>query len=440
MIMEWWQVLLFIVLSLIGLMMLRVPVAFAFMAVNIVAAIFLWGGSKGLILLVKSIEDSLTTFALAPIPLFILMGEIMFHTGIAPKMIDTIDKWFGRIPGRLSLLAVGGGTLLSTLTGSTMASTAMLGSTLVPEMERRGYKKPMSLGPILGAGGLAVMIPPSALGVLLASMGQISIGAFMIAIILPGVVMACLFAVYIIVRAKLQPDLAPAYELEPLPLSRKVKATVVYILPLSLIVFLVIGLMFMGIATPTEAAAMGAAGSILLAVFYRCLNWKTLFQSLSGTMKISSMMLIIVAGSSAFSQILSFSGATRNLVKMVGQLPMNDTAILMAMLGLVILMGTFMESLSILMIVIPIFIPIVQILDINLLWFATLLLITIELGTISPPFGTGLFVMKSVAPPGTRMGEVYSASLPFIVIDMALIAIVMLFPDLTTWLPGLMKQ
>ncbi|RXT08037.1 TRAP transporter large permease subunit [Ammoniphilus sp. CFH 90114] len=438
--MDWWVTLLLIVGSLISLMMLRVPVAFAFMAINIVAAIFLWGGVKGLNLLVKSIEDSLTTFALAPIPLFILMGEIMFHTGIAPRMIDTIDKWFGRVPGRLSLLAVGGGSLLSTLTGSTMASTAMLGSTLVPEMEKRGYKRPMSLGPILGAGGLAVMIPPSALGVLLASMGQISIGAFMMAIILPGLVMAGLFCVYIIVRAKLQPELAPSYELQPVPLVEKIKATVIYIFPLSLIVFLVIGLMFLGVATPTEAAAMGAVGSLILALGYGKLNLPNLMKALIGTMKISTMMLIIVAGSSAFSQILSFSGATRHLVKTVGELPISPMMILLVMLGLVILLGTFMESLSILMIVLPIFIPIAQLLDFNLLWFATLLLITIELGTISPPFGTGLFVMKSVAPADTKMKEVYAASLPFIALDIALIAIVIFFPALVTWLPGLMSQ
>lgn len=438
--MDWWQVLLFIVVCLISLMMMRVPVAFAFMTVNIVAVIFLWGGVRGLTLLVKSIEDSLTTFALAPIPLFILMGEIMFHTGIAPKLIDTIDKWFGRLPGRLSLLAVGGGTLLSTMTGSTMASTAMLGSTLIPEMEKRGYKKPMSIGPILGSGGLAVMIPPSALGVLLASMGKISIGAFMIAIILPGFILACLFAIYIAIRAKLNPDLAPTYDMEKISFAAKLKATVVYILPLSIIFFFVVGLMFLGIATPTEAAAMGSLGSIILAAFYGQLKIQNLIKALKGTMKISSMMLIIVAGSSAFSQILSFSGASRHLVQMIGELQMPPTIILLGMLGLIILMGTFMESLSILMIVLPIFIPIAELLNFNLLWFGTMLLITIELGTISPPFGTGLFVMKSVAPQGTRMGEVYSASLPFIALDIVLIAIVMIVPDLTIWLPSLMKQ
>jgi tripartite ATP-independent transporter DctM subunit len=437
---DWWQVLLLIVFSLLGLMLIRVPVAFAFFTVNIVAAIFLWGGSRGLVQLIQSIEDSLTTFALVPIPMFILMGEIMFHTGIAPKMIDTVDKWLGRLPGRLSLLAVGGGTLLSTLTGSTMASTAVLGSTLLPEMEQRGYKKPMTIGPILGSGGLAVMIPPSALGVLLASIGKISIGAFMIAIILPGILMAFLFALYIILRAKLQPKLAPNYAFEPAPLSEKIKATIIYIFPLGIIIFLVVGLIFLGVATPTEAAAMGAFGSIVLAALYGQLNWGNLKKSFSSTLKVSVMMLIIVAGSTAFSQILSFSGITRHLVELIQNLQFAPMIILIAMLVLVILMGTFMESLSIMMIILPMFIPIAQILDFNLLWFATMILITIEIGAISPPFGVGLFVMKGVAPKGTKMREIYAASFPFIVLDIVLLIIVMLFPELATWLPELMKN
>jgi tripartite ATP-independent transporter DctM subunit len=438
--MDWWQFLLLIVCSLIILMLIRIPVAFAFFMVNIAAVYFLWGGEQGLVQLVTSIKASLATFTLTPIPLFIFMGEIMFYCGIAPKMIDTVDKWLGRIPGRLSLLAVGGGTLLSTLTGSSMASTAVLGSTLLPEMEQRGYKKPMTIGPILGSGTLAVMIPPSALGVLLASIGKISIGAFLIAIIIPGILMALLFAVYIIVRVKLQPQLAPSYQFEHVPLSEKLLATAKYILPLGLIVFLVIGLIFLGVATPTEAAALGAFGSLALAAFYGQLNWKTLMNSLTGTLKVSAMLLLIVSGSTAFSQILSFSGAVREMVAMITSWQIDPIFILIAMLVIVIIMGTFMESLSIMMIVLPMFIPVAQFFDFNLLWFATLILITIEIGTISPPFGTCLFVMKGIASKGTKMSDVYAASFPFIALDILLIVIIMIFPGLSTWLPGLMKN
>src|SRR5699024_2227601 len=306
--MIWWQLLILILLSLFALMLMRIPVAFAFFSVNIVVSIYLWGGEKGIKQIVISMFDSLTTFSIAPIPLFILMGEIMFVTRIAPKIIETLDLWLGKIPGRLSLLSVSGGTVLSTLSGSSVACIAMLGSSLVPNMEQRGYKKPMTLGPIMASGTLAAMIPPSAIGVLLASIAQISVGSFLIAIILPGISLALLFAVYIFVRVKLQPELAPAYDSTAVPLSEKVKATVKYVLPLGLIIFLVIGLIFLCLATPTEGAAMGVVGTIFLAFLFREMNWERLKESLIGTVKVTTMIFIVIAGSSTFSQILSFSG------------------------------------------------------------------------------------------------------------------------------------
>lgn len=438
--MEWCVILGLLIAGLLGLMLIRMPVAFAFMTVNIVAAIFLWGPDKGLLQVVKSIDDSLTNFALAPITLFILMGEVMFRTGIAPRMIETVDKWLGKLPGRLSILAIGGGTLLSTLTGSSAASTAMLGSTLVPEMAKKGYKNQMSMGPIMASGTLAVMIPPSALGVLLASIGKISIGKFMVAIILPGIVMATVFMLYIYLRAKMQPELAPNYEMEPIPFAEKLKATIIYILPLGFIVFLVIGLIFLGVATPTQSAAMGVFGTMILAACYGRLNVKNMIESVRETMKVSVMILMIVAGSAIFSQILSFSGASRNLVKIVGELQISAFSTVLIMLMLIIILGTFMESLSILMITLPIFIPIAQMLNIDLLWLAALILITIEIGTMSPPFGIGLFVMKGVAPPHTTMGDVYRAAFPFLALDVAVIVLIMLFPEIVTWLPNSMKQ
>ena len=304
--MEWWMALSIILFSILALMFMRVPVAFAFLMVNIVAAYIYWNGEKGLILLVSSIKDSLTSFTLIPIPLFILMGEIMFHSGVAPRMLNTLDKWLGNLPGRLSLLAVLGGTMLSTLTASTMATTAMLGSTLVPEMEQKKYKNSMSIGPILASGGLAVMIPPSALGVLLASLGQIPVGQFLIAIIGPGLLMAVLFAIYIIVRVKIQPGLAPKYEVNRIPLTEKLRDTLIYIVPLGFIIVLVIGSILIGIASPTEAAAMGALGSLILAACYRQMNMKVLIDSVTATLKLSVMILMIVAGLVAFSQIWLF--------------------------------------------------------------------------------------------------------------------------------------
>ncbi|MFC4025232.1 TRAP transporter large permease subunit [Oceanobacillus longus] len=438
--MEWWLLLLIILIALIFLMFIQVPVAFAFILVNIVAAYFLWGGEQGLLLVIKSVKDSLTTFTLLPIPLFILMGEIIFQSGIAPKMINTLDKWLGKLPGRLSLLSIGGGAMLSTLTASAIGSTAMLGSTLIPEMEKKNYSKEFTIGPILASGGLAVMIPPSALGVLMASMSGISVGAFLIAIIVPGILMALLFSVYVIVRAKIQPHMAPAYDIEMISIRERLKLTAKYILPLSLIILFVIGSIFLGIASPTEAAALGVLGSIILAIGYNSFNKKVIVTSFIKSLNISVMILIIVSGSKVFSQVLSYSGATRGLVSIVGNLNFAPVIILLIMILIVLIMGSFMEPLSIMMVTIPIFIPIVEILEINLLWLAVLLLIAIEIGNISPPFGIGLFVMKGVAPKGTIMMDIYKASIPFVLLNLFLIVIIIVFPDLVTFLPDVMRE
>ena len=437
--MEWWIVFLFIFFGLLFLFALGVPVAFSFLFVNLVGAYLFWGGSVGLSQLILSIYNSVTSFALIPVPLFVLMGEVMFHSGVAPRMMDVLDKWLGRIPGRLSLLAVGGGTIFATLTGSAMAGAAMLGSVLVPEMEARGYKKSMTIGPILGSGGLAIMIPPSALGVLLAGLALFSVGQFLVAIILPGLLMAILYAGYILVRCTVQPHLAPSYEMKHFPLSEKVVATVRYILPLGSILFLVVGLIFLGVATPTEAAALGALGCFVLAFFYRGLNWDLTKRSFSSTLDVTIMMFMILTGSMAFSQLLAFTGATQGLIKLAVGLPLPPILIIVSMQIVLLLLGTFMEPLTIMMVTIPIFMPIVKQLGFDPIWFGTIMLLNMEMATTSPPFGLVLFVMKGVAPPDTRMKDIYLSAIPFLICDLVVMVAIMAFPGVVLWLPSIMN-
>lgn len=435
-----WELLLALIIgAFLVLLLLGVPVAFAFLFVNLVSAYLLWGGAVGLKQLVLSIFSSVTLFSLLPVPMFLLMGELMFRSNVGQNMIDAVDKWLGRLPGRLSLVAVAGGTIFATLSGSSMASTAMLGQVLIPEMERRGYKKPMSVGPILGSGGLAIMIPPSALGVLLASMGQFPVGRFLVAIIIPGMLMAGLYSLYIVLRCWLQPSLAPSYEVGRITWREKVVTAAKYILPLGSILFLVIGLMALGVATPTESAALGALGTLILAWVYRGLNWKTFIASISGTVSVTAMVLMILTGSTAFSQILAFSGATRGLVDTVSNLPVPPLVVVLMMQLIILLMGSFMEPLSIILVTLPIFLPIIKALGLNPMWFGAIMLINLEMATTTPPFGLGLFVMKGVAPPGTTMGQIYNAALPFLLCDAVAIALLFAFPSLALWLPSLMK-
>ena len=412
--------------------------AFSFMLISIVGMYVFFGGTAGLEQLIVSINTSLTTFVLLPVPLFIFMGELMFHSGMAPLLVETLDKWLGRLPGRLGLLAVSSGTLFATLTGTSIASTAMLGSILVPEMERRGYKKPMSLGPILGSGGLAIMIPPSGLAVLLGAIGDISVGRILIAIIIPGLLMAILYAAYIIIRCWLQPSIAPVYEVSHTPLSEKLSATVRYILPLGLIIFLVIGVIFLGVATPSEAAATGTLGTAILAFFNGRLTWEVIKKATSSALAVVGMVLLIIAGATAFGQILAYSGATQGLCNLATGLPVAPIIIIIAMQIIILFLGCLMDVVAIMMITLPIFVPIVISLDFNTVWFAAIFLLNIEMAGTSPPFGMGLMVMKGVAPPDTTMGDIYLAALPFLGCDLIVMILILAFQNVALWLPGLM--
>lgn len=435
-----WPILLIIFFGGATVMMMSgMPVAFGFLFVNMLAAWMLWGGITGLQHLMYSTFDSISHFNFLPVPMFMLMGEIMFRSGTATTMIDAVDKWLGRLPGRLSLLAVASGTLIATLTGATMASVAMLGQVLVPQMQAKGYRKEMILTPILASGGLAIMIPPSGLAVIVGAIGDISIGQILIAIIMPGLLMAAVIALYIILRCKLKPELAPAGEVKTYPLSVKIRETVYYVLPIAIVIFLVIGVMMLGIATPTEAAVTGAFGTLILAAIYKKLNFKLFRESVSDSVKISVMCFMMIVTASSFSQIMAFSGATIGLSELAASLPVSPIVIVIAMQVVVLIMGCFMDTIGIIMITIPIFMPIVNILHIDPVWFAVLYMINCAIAAISPPFGLSLFVMKGVASRDTTMGDVFKSGAIASGIDIVVMAIVMAAPVIAMWLPGLMK-
>jgi tripartite ATP-independent transporter DctM subunit len=435
---EWWLILSIVFGSLLVLMLTGLPVAFSFMTINLIGVFLFWGGLPGFHQLILSIFESVTFFALLPVPLFILMGEVLFHSGMGTRMLDALDTLLGRVPGRLSLIAVAGGVLIAVLCGNTWASTAMLGSMLVPDMRKRGYSKPMALGPIMGGGALAIIIPPSGMAVVLATLAGISVGGLLIAGLLPGLVMAAFFTIYIIGRCKLQPDIAPLYTVRHLSLSERFLPIMKNVLPLGVIVFAVIGLMLLGLATPSESAAFGALATLILSALYRSLNREVVKKSFTGTIRTTGMIFMIFCGSTAFSQILSYTGATKGMVNLAVNLPIPPIAILICMMLVVMFLGMFMDQLSILMITLPIFMPICNAFGWGPLWFGLMLLINMSIANLSPPFGIELFVMKGVSPPDITMGDVYQASVPFIIMEALVILLVMIAPPIATWLPSIM--
>jgi len=435
--MEWYSSLSLLLGSILLLMAIGMPVALAFLAANIIGAWFFMGGARGVTLLLNNGFGGLTNYALVPIPLFLLMGEIFFHTGLGARMFNAIDRLLGKLPGRLSYVTVLGGTAFSTLSGSSMGSTALLGSLMVPEMTNRGYKKHMSIGPILGTGGLAIIIPPSALAVLLATLAKIDVGALLIAGIIPGLVLASFYMATIYIQTRIDPDAAPAYDVARMGWSEKVGLLLRDVVPmLSVMVLIVIG-MVAGLITPSEAAAFGALGVLILAVLFRCLTWKAMKKSVIGALRVTLMAYLIVFGSATFSQLLAFSGASSGLIRWATSFDLAPIAMLLVMFSVLLLLGMFMEQISMMLLTVPIFFPLAATLGFDPVWFGLIILLALEISFTTPPFGLLLFVMKGVAPKETTMRDIYVSAIPYMACSMLLVALLILFPPLALWLPGL---
>jgi len=252
-------------------------------------------------------------------------------------------------------------------------------------------------------------------------------------------VMAVFYAGYIIIRCWVQPSIAPVYEMDDVSLSEKIKDLVKYVLPQGIVIFLVIGVIFLGVATPSEAAATGSIGTIFLAFLYKRMDWGVFKKSLLGTLSVSGMIFLIIAGATAFSQILAFSGATNGLSDIVMNMSLPPIVIIFMMMVIVLFLGSFMDVVAIMMITLPIFIPVVKSLDYNPVWFCVIFLLNLEMAMTTPPFGMSLFVMKGVAPEDTKMMDIYKAGLPFLGLDFIVMIMIMVFPPIALWLPKLMS-
>ncbi|MFT5632082.1 MAG: tripartite ATP-independent transporter DctM subunit [Gammaproteobacteria bacterium] len=435
--MEWFEALALLLGMIIVLMAVGMPVALAFLAANILGAWVFMGGERGIGQLLNNGLGSLTKYALVPIPLFLLMGEVFFHTGLGGRMFNAIDKLLGRLPGRLSYVTVLGGTAFSTLSGSSMGSTALLGSLMVPEMAKRGYKPHMSIGPILGTGGLAIIIPPSALAVLLATLAQIDVAALLIAGVIPGLILAFFYIMTIYIQTKIDPSAAPAYDVEPLSLVQKLKLLMTEVVPMVGVMVIIVVLMIRGFVTPSEAAAFGALGVLVLAAVFRCLTFEAMKKSVVGALRVTLMAYLIVFGSATFSQLLAFSGASRGLVNWAISFDLAPLSMLLVMFAVLLLLGMFMEQISMMLLTVPIFFPLAIALNFDPIWFGLIMLLALEISFTTPPFGLLLFVMKGVAPAGTTMRIIYTSAFPFIGCSLLLVALLIAFPQLALWLPSL---
>ena len=437
--MEWTTALVLMVGGLGILLILGLPVAVAFFGINLVGAYLFLGGENGLVQMARNAVNAITNYSLAPIPLFILMGEVLLHTGVAFRAIEAIERVITRVPGRLPVVTVVGGTVFAALSGSTIANTAMLGRALMPQMLQRGYHPTLAMGPIMATGGIAMLIPPSALAVLVGSLAGISISKLLVAGILPALLMAVLFCAYIVVRARMRPQDAPVEAPVRMSPWERWRPFCIHVLPLSGILVVVVGSLLAGIAAPTESAALGVLASVIAAAAYGGLRMSSIMTALRETARTSVMILFIIVASTTFSQILAFSGATNGLVGTIDALGADPFMILLGMMLVLVVLGCFVDQVSMVMITVPLFIPLAKSAGIDLVWLGVVYLLTMEISFLTPPFGLLLFVMKGIAPAGTTIGVVYRAAAPFLVLEFAVLALLLFFPGLGLWLPSLVR-
>jgi len=437
--MEWYWAFALLLGMIIGMLAIGFPVALAFVTTNIIGWLIFSGWNPDSVLQVVGNSTILISrFTLGPVPMFIMMGSLFFHTGLAIRVFDGIEVMFGNVRGRLCYLTVAGGALFATLTGSSMANTAMLGSLMVPEMQRRGYSRRMSMGPVLGSGSLAMIIPPSALGVLLAAIADIDVGQLLIAGFIPGFLLAGLFGAAIWLQLQINPAGAPAYDVDVVPWGERVSVAALNILPMSVVVFMVVGFIMLGWATPTESAALGVLGVMILAAMYRSLTFKAIKTSVDSTVRVAGMVFFILMNSTVYSQLLAYSGASAGLLDWVAGFDVHRLWILFAMFWVMILLGMFMDGVSMMLISVPIFFPLAHHLGFDPIWFGLFMLMTIDMGGSTPPFGLLLYVMLGIAPEGTSLFEVAGAALPFLFCDCILSVLLVIFPKIALFLPGLM--
>jgi len=424
---------------LILFLVLGVPVAFALGGAAVIATYFLWGGQALYMVGIRTFSSA-SSFVLLAVPMFIFMGALLEKSGIARDLYDLMQKWMGGIYGGLASGTVFICALFAALVGISGAATVTMGVVALPSMLEHRYDRRLAIGSIAGGGALGVLIPPSVLMIVLGLYTNTSIGMLYAGGIVPGLLLVVLFVVYITVASLVNPKLAPALPAaERAGWGERLGALKNAILPILLLLGM-LGSLASGAATPSEAAGMGALGSMVCAGVYRQLSWKNVREACAVTLRLSCMVMWIIFAASIFTALYSAIGAQELVRTLLSVLPGGAWGVVIGMQVIWMIMGTLLDPIGIMMITAPLFFPIVTSLGFDPVWFGILFVVNMEMAFLSPPFGFNLFYMKSVAPPGVTMADIYRAVVPFVALQALALAMVMIFPELALWLPRLLIQ
>ncbi len=424
-----------IILALLLIFLLYGIPVFASLGIASVTAIVLTKGFHGLTVIPELYYEKMDNFVLIAIPLFILMGEILFHTGIGSDLYKMASRWTNKIPGGLAMGTVIASTVFGAMCGVSVAGAATIGAFAVPEMLKRGYDKSLATGSVAASGALALLIPPSIGFILYGAVADESVGKLFIGGIVPGIILAICMMIYIFIVAMINPEKAPVPD-EKVTWQMRIQSLLRCWAAIFLII-LVLGSIYFGVATPTESAAIGAAGAFFLAIFvYKTLTTKIFFEILISTMRTTGMLLFIFINAMIFGYVLTRLQVPQALASLVADAHMSKWAVLTSIVILLIFLGMFLDGASVILIATPILLPVIEVLGYDKIWFGVILMITIEMAVITPPVGLNLYVIKSIAPENVSLRDIIMGAIPFVFVEIAVLFFFIMFPDIVLWLPN----
>ena len=420
------------------LIFLGFPVAFALISVAFAFGLYTFGDAV-IFQFISKIEGISTNFILAAVPLFVFMGSMLERSGIAQQLFNAIHMWTRRLPGGLSIGTVIMCIIFAASTGVIGATETVVGLLAIPAMLKHKYSHSLISGTICAGGSLGTIIPPSVVVVVLGPIADVSIGDLMVGMLIPGLILASLYIIYIFFLCLIKPENGPRIdaedEISKLTLNQKLIITVKALIPPLLMIFAVLGSIMLGWAAPTEAAALGAAGSIVLSLFYKKLNWETFKGALIKTITVTSMIMFILMAGTMFTGVFAASGGMSVMKNVVESLNLAPWLLLLTFLLVIFIAGFFLEWISILLIFIPVFIPIVNSLGYDPVWFCVLVLIMIQTSYLTPPMAPAIFYLRGVAPKEITLISMYNGVIPFVIIQIIALGIVSYYPETVLWLP-----
>lgn len=428
-----WSLVAFVTMGI--MLAIGVPIAFALAGVAIAGTLLTWG-PLGLYMIPKTAYGEVTNYLLIAVPLFVVMSNLLQHSGLAEQLYEGVYRWMGRLRGGLAMGTVVICAIFAAMAGISSVATVSMGLIALPSMLKRGYQKELAIGTISAGGALGILIPPSVIMIIYGSMAEVSIGQLFMGGIIPGVLLALLFCLYIAVRCWINPDLGPPVQ-ERYSFIQKLVVLKGLLLPFALILS-VLGVIYTGVATPTEAAGIGAFGALICALVYRGLTWERLKSALLSTTSLTAMVMWIVIGAVCFTRLLAHMGFSDLIKEVIAGLPVSRWVILAGMQLTFFILGMFLDPAGIIMLTTPIFVPIVGALGFDPVWFGILFTVNMEMAYITPPFGFNLFIMRGIVPPGITMDDIYRSIGPFVALQALGLILCILFPQLVLWIPQTM--